>query len=92
MLLDLIEVAIDIYTSLGYGTKEQKIESKMEQIKCDHPQTYEIYVQNKVLFETDPALSKKILDLNVKNKTAIHNAVKEIYAHFTVTANQSCSR
>ena len=86
MLLDLIEAIINIYTSLGYGTKEQKIESKMEQIKCDHPQAYEIYVLNKALFETDPALSKKILGLKVKNKTAVHNTVNEIYAHFAVTA------
>ena len=86
MLLDLFDAFINIYTSLGYGTKEQKIESKMEKIKYDHPQAYKIYVQNKALFETDPSLSKKIMDLKVKNKTAVHNTVNEIYAHFAVTA------
>ena len=86
MLLDLFEAVINIYISLGYGTKQQKIESKMEKIKCDHPQAYEIYVQNKVLFETDEELSKKIMKLNVKNKMAVNNTVKEIYAHFAVAA------
>ena len=86
MLLDLFEAFINIYTSLGYGTKQQKIESKMEKIKCDHPQAYEIYVQNKTLFETDAELSKKIINLKVKNKMATNNTVKEIYTRFAVTA------
>ena len=47
MLLDLLfDIVFNIYTSLGFGTKEYKIESKMEKIKCDHPQAYEIYLQN----------------------------------------------
>lgn len=83
MLLDLLfDIVINIYTSLGYGTKEHKIESKMEKIKCDHPQAYEIYMQNKALFETDVELSKKIINLNVKNKVAVNNTVKEIYTYF----------
>ncbi|WP_339171277.1 hypothetical protein MKY51_09355 [Solibacillus sp. FSL R5-0691] len=86
MLLDLLfDIVFNIYTSLGFGSKEYKIESKMEKIKCDHPQAYEIYVQNQVLFETDAELSRKILDLNVKSKLAVNNTVKEIYARFAVT-------
>jgi len=87
MLLDLLfDIVFNIYTSLGFGTKEYKIESKMEKIKCDHPQAYEIYLQNKELFETNAELSKKILDLNLKNKVAVNNTVKEIFARFAVTA------
>lgn len=87
MLLDLLfDIVINIYTSLGYGTKEHKIESKMEKIKSDHPKAYEIYLQNKVIFETDAELSKKIMHLNVKNKMAVNNTVKEIYAHFVFAA------
>lgn len=82
MLLNLLfNIVINSYTSLAYGTKEHNIESKMEKIKCDHPEAYEIYGQHKVLFETDAELSKKIMNLNVKNKTAVNNTVKEIYIH-----------
>lgn len=56
----------------------------MEKIKYDHPQAYEIYVQNQVLFETDAELNKQILDLNVKSKRAVNSTVKEIYARFAV--------
>jgi len=87
MLLDLLfDIVFNIYTSLGFGSKEYKIESKMEKIKGDHPQAYEIYVQNQVLFETDAELSRKILELNVKSKLAVNNTVKEIYTRFAVTA------
>lgn len=91
MLLDIlfdiyINIYINIYTSLGYGTKEHKIESKMEKIKSDHPQAYVIYMQNQALFETDAELSKKVLDLDVKNKMAVNNTVNEIYALFAVVA------
>ncbi|MGN7477076.1 hypothetical protein ACTHOQ_04405 [Solibacillus silvestris] len=87
MLLDLlIDIVINIYTSLGYGTKEHKIESKMEKIKSEHPQAYVIYRQNQSLFETDVEISKKILDLDVKNKMVVNNIVNEIYTHFRITA------
>lgn len=87
MLLDILfDIIINIYTSLGYGTKEHKIESKMDKIKADHPQAYVIYMQNQALFETDAELSKKVLDLDVKNKMAVNNTVNEIYAHFAVAA------
>lgn len=56
----------------------------MEKIKYDHPQAYEIYVQNQVLFETDAELNKQILDLNVKSKRVVNSTVKEIYARFAV--------
>lgn len=86
MLFELFETLIGIYMSLGFGTNEYKIESKMEKIKCDHPKAYEIYVQNQALFETDAELSKKVLDLDVKNKMAVNNTVNEIYAHFAIAA------
>ncbi|MEO4055174.1 hypothetical protein [Solibacillus sp. CAU 1738] len=87
MLLDLLfDIVINIYTSLGYGTKEHKIESKMEKIKTNHPKAYEIYLHNKAIFETDTELSEKIMHLNLKNKMAVNNIVKEIFTHFAMAA------
>ncbi|MER1956974.1 MAG: hypothetical protein ABS942_06325 [Solibacillus sp.] len=83
MLLDiLLDLFINIYTSLGYGTKEHKIESKMEKIKATHPTAYALYVKHQAAFETDELLSEKIVRLNVKNQKAVDTAVHEIYVHF----------
>ncbi len=88
MLLDLFfDLYINVYTSLGYGTKEQKIESKMEKIKPSHPTAYELYLKNKVTFETDEVLIRKIINLNMKNQMAVETAVHEIFAHFKIARN-----
>ena len=87
MLLDLLfDLFINIYTSLGYGTKEHKIESKMEKIKATHPTAYELYVKHQAAFETDELLSEQIVRLNVKNQKAVDTAVHEIYVHFKMVS------
>ena len=87
MLLDILfDLFINIYTSLGYGTKEHKIESKMEKIKATHPTVYELYVKYQATFETDELLSEKIVRLNVKNQKAVDTAVHEIYVHFKMVS------
>lgn len=85
MLLDLlIDIVINIYTSLGYGTKEHKIESKMEKLKHDYPLIYDIYLKNKTLFETDSELSNIILKLKIKNSESLKNTVEEICMRFKI--------
>lgn len=38
ILFDLIDFFIAVYTSLGFGTKEYKIERKMEKLSKHSPQ------------------------------------------------------
>ena len=86
----LLDIAFDIfffiYTSLGFGTKEHKIETKMEKIKSAHPTAYQLYLKHKTTFETDEVLTNKIVNLNIKNQIAVDTAVYEIYAYFKVTS------
>ena len=86
----LLDIAFDIfffiYTSLGFGTKEHKIETKMEKIKFAHPTAYQLYLKHKITFETDEILSEKIVNLNTKNRRAVDTTVNEIYAYFNVVS------
>lgn len=82
IFVELLDLILDIYTSLGYKSKQQKIASKMRKLAKDYPELYEIYIQNRDRFEADEEISKKILKLNTKNKKAINHIVRDIYTRF----------
>ena len=87
ILLDLaFDIFFFIYTSLGFGTKEHKIETKMKKIKSAHPTAYQLYLKHKTTFETDEVLSNKIVNLNTKDQMSVNATVYEIYAYFKVAS------
>jgi hypothetical protein len=89
MLLDILfDIAIAIYTSLGFGTKEHKIESKMEKIGLSYPEAYDIYLRNRTTFESDETLSKNIMQLTLKNQDAVHTLVQDIYTQFSIISTR----
>lgn len=84
IFVELLDLILDIYASLGYKTKQQKIAFKMSKLEKDYPKFYEIYIQNKDRFETDEEISKKILKLNTKNKKAVNHIVLDISTRFNL--------
>ena len=81
--LDLI---IMIYTSLGFGTSEHKIQTKMEKLGKQYPVALQIYLENQTHFEKDPELSNAVLSLDVKDSTATNCFIHEIQNRFKVAS------
>lgn len=68
-LLDLlIDIGIGIYTSLGFGSKEYKINTKMDKLKEMDPDLYVVYQSNKARFEKTEPMATMILEHPVKTK------------------------
>lgn len=82
MLFELIELFIAVYTSLGFGTKEYKIEAKMEKLSKHSPHIWESYLRNKNHFETDEHLSALILTTKIKNVAQRQSLIKLIEGQF----------
>lgn len=82
ILFELIEFIIGVYTSLGFGTKEYKIEAKMEKLSKHSPHIWECYLQNKNRFETDEQLSKIILATKIKDIAQRQYLMKVIEGQF----------
>ncbi|WP_243299513.1 hypothetical protein [Bacillus litorisediminis] len=83
IILDLVfDVFIAIYTSLGFGTKEYKIQTKMEKAGKRYPILLNIYQNNQELFETDDYLGNLVLNLNLKNEDATKEFVSTIQQYF----------
>ena len=69
IILDLgMDVILMLYTSLGFGTKEYKIQSKIEKLSKEYPDILQCYRQNQRVFETDDKLGDLILNLNFKSE------------------------
>jgi len=65
----IIELAIDAYSYLGFGTKEYRIERKVEKLSKEYPEVIEHYMNNKSIFHTDEQLGKLIIHLNMKKES-----------------------
>ena len=67
IFLDIaLDLIIMIYTSLGFGTNEHKIQTKMEKLGKQYPVALRIYFENQTHFEKDPELSNAVLSIRCK--------------------------
>lgn len=83
-ILDIIiDLIINIYFSLGFGTPERKINIKVEKVSKYHPEIMDLYLNNTLVFEKDPALSQTILNSNIKNIELKRELAEKINAFFT---------
>ncbi len=83
-LLDLmIDLIVNIYFSLGYGTPERKINIKVDKVSAYHPEIMELYLKNVHVFEQDPVLSQTILNSSIKNKEGKRELAEKIHSYFT---------
>lgn len=83
-LLDIIiDLIINIYISLGFGTPERKINIKIEKVSKYHPEIMDLYLNNTPVFEKDPVLSQTILRTNIKNMESKRQLAEKINHFFT---------
>lgn len=69
IIFDLvIDLFFTLYTSLGFGTKEYNIQTKMEKLSEEYPKMLQYYQQNQRIFETDDNLAELVLSLNLKSE------------------------
>ncbi|KOS71505.1 hypothetical protein AEA09_00390 [Lysinibacillus contaminans] len=80
-----IELLFTLYTSLGFGTKEYKIETKMEKLSKEYPEILHYYQQNQRIFETDDTVGGLVLSLNLKSEVEKKNFVSVIHQRFIDT-------
>ena len=79
ILLDILfDIFIAIYTSLGFGTPQHKINTKMDKLAKYSPELYNLYISDKDLFENDEKLSTLIFKHPVKSKEDKEKLVDEI--------------
>jgi hypothetical protein len=68
IIFDLvIDLFLSFYTSLGFGTKEYKINTILEKLGQEYPKIFQFYQQNQKTFETDDNLVDLVLNLDLKN-------------------------
>lgn len=80
MLLDLvIDIVMNIYQFLGFGTLERKIEQKMLKVRDKHEEFYNFYIKYDTIIESKPEIYQPILNMDVKkdNINDIYILVKE---------------
>lgn len=78
-LLDLlVDIAVEIYTSLGYGTPQRKINVKVDKIAKEHNDLSNIYYSYQAYFESDKYLSDYILKKKIKTSFEKEEAYNEI--------------
>lgn len=83
IILDLvIDLLLMLYTSLGFGTKEYKIQTKMEKLSKEYPDILQCYQQNQMLFETDHKLGDLVINLNLKSEIEKKHFVSLIQQRF----------
>ena len=83
IFLDIVvDLIIMIYTSLGFGTNEHKIQTKMEKLGKQYPIALQIYFENQTRFEKDPELSNAVLSLDVKDSKATNCLIREMQNRF----------
>lgn len=68
-LLDiLIDLIINAYVSLGFGTPQRKINIKIEKLSRYHPEVMDLYKTHQSVFEENEELSNLVLKSKIKNK------------------------
>lgn len=83
-ILDLlVDIAFSIYTSLGFGTPQHKINTKMDKLSKKYPEVYKLYEEHKELFEGNEKLSKLILEHPIKRAEDKEQLAKKIEQFFT---------
>ena len=83
IFLDIaLDLIIMIYTSLGFGTNEHKIQTKMEKLGKQYPVALQIYFENQTQFEKNPELNNAVLSLDVKDSKATNCFIHEIQNRF----------
>ncbi|MGM9950678.1 MAG: hypothetical protein ACI33P_11150 [Lysinibacillus sp.] len=83
IFLDIVvDLIIMIYTSLGFGTNEHKIQTKMEKLGKQYPTALQIYFENQTHFEKDSELSNAVLSLDIKDSEATTCFIHEIQNRF----------
>ena len=80
-----MDIFFMLYTSLGFGTKEYKIQTKIEKLSKEYPEILQCYQQNQRLFETDDTLGDLVLNLNLKSKLEKKKFVSFIQQRFLDT-------
>lgn len=74
-----------LYTSLGFGTKEYKIQTKIEKLSKEYPDILQYYQQNQRIFETDDNLAQLVLSLNLKSEVEKKKFVSLVNQRFMNT-------
>lgn len=83
LILDLlIDIIIGVYTSLGIGTKEYKINLKVEKISKTHPCLMDYYKKFQKEFEGETHLSRDLLALNLKKEFEVEQFLKVVKEEF----------
>jgi hypothetical protein len=68
IIFDLvIDLLLGFYTSLGFGTKEYKINTKLGKLGKEYPEILQCYQQNQKTFETDDNLVDLVMNLDLKS-------------------------
>ncbi|WP_019155163.1 hypothetical protein [Robertmurraya massiliosenegalensis] len=80
----VVDLFLAVYTSLGFGTKEYKINTKIEKLGKEYPEVLELYHQHQKKFETDDSLSTLVLKLNLKNPCEKRTFVSTIHEQFNL--------
>ncbi|QCR34266.1 hypothetical protein [Lysinibacillus sp. SGAir0095] len=79
----LIDIAFSIYTSLGFGTPQHKINTKMDKLSSNYPEVYQLYQQHQEVFETNKELSSLIIEHKIRkseDKEQLAIKIKEFFA------------
>ncbi|MYL65482.1 hypothetical protein GLW07_19160 [Bacillus hwajinpoensis] len=83
LILDLLlDIIIGVYTSLGIGTKEYKINLKVEKISKAHPCLMNYYKKFQKEFEGETHLSRDLLALNLKKEVEVEQFLKVVKEKF----------
>lgn len=83
ILIDIVfELIFTIYTCLGFGSKEYKIQTKIEKLAKHHPWLLAIYQKHQQIFETDDEIITYTLKLNLKCESDINQYLDLITRHF----------
>ncbi|MBX9975965.1 hypothetical protein [Cytobacillus firmus] len=78
----VIDLFLTLYTLLGFGTKEYKIQTKMEKLSKEYPKMLQCYQQNQRIFETEDNLGDLVLSLDLKSEVEKKKFVSIIHKRF----------
>lgn len=79
----MIEILVELYTSLNFGTNDSKAKRKVEKLGKNYPEIRDAYEKYPAIFEEHIELNKAILELNLKEQVQTKHVAKLIQTNIT---------